>query len=589
VTRTLTLSAALLAATVVACGGGQTRGAAFDPSWVDEGGANVQAFQRRIASTSIPRGAAAAVGVVDKKTLVGVSLDGGAPWTFEHALDGRPTIAGAAVVGVGGGELFALDARTGKLLWKRSAGGRLRGAGDDGATTVVSLQPVTGRGSVILAIARDGTVLRQIEDDASVGTPAVIDGHAFLPWREQYVSAYDLVAGEERARALLRHQTTRAFTSDGALFFGGLGVTRFDDKIGLGAKDQASTVKLPSRELPGAPRWMSPGDQPQPLAAAAPDKIRLYAHPAGRGPAAIDGGRYVATYYRIALGLDAATGATAWAHAHSAAFLGGAAYASGFALCDESGEVTFLDASTGGVAGTVSLGRPLVACLVQADGVDRRSSAPARPIAEQLADVVKMPDAEHVTMQRLLLRELAALPDEGVTRALIELASSPRTPPMLLDDARAAIATRRTGVDAMLAALGTRFDYLADVAAPPPVGPLADALAALGEPRAAPLLAAHLNDPADTPDDVRRAAAALATLGTKREVDALRTFFAHYRCIAQDDVMVAAVASTARALVKLGATGVVAAAAANPFTTEPAKARLDELLKPAPAKPAAKP
>ena len=117
------------------------------------------------------------------------------------------------VVGLGAGELFALESRTGKLLWKRNAGGRLRGAGDDGTTTVISILPTTGSGSVVLAVDHDGQVVRQLEDTATIGIPAVVDGYAFLPWQGQYVTIYDLHAGEEKARALFRSATSRAFSS----------------------------------------------------------------------------------------------------------------------------------------------------------------------------------------------------------------------------------------------------------------------------------------------------------------------------------------------------------------------------------------
>jgi hypothetical protein len=84
------------------------------------------------------------------------------------------------------------------------------------------------------------------------------------------------------------------------------------------------------------------------------------------------------------------------------------------------------------------------------------------------------------------------------------------------------------------------------------VGPLADALAAMKEARAAPLLAEQLNDPANTPDDIKRAAKALVTLGTTEELDDIRTFFSLYRGTAEEKAMVEAVISAARALVRLG-------------------------------------
>jgi outer membrane protein assembly factor BamB len=578
-------SAALaLSVSIAGCGGGQTRGAVFDPTWSNDGGAEVTAFQRRFASTPVPRGADVAIGVAGKHVLSGVSLAGGAPWRFEHPLDARPVIAGSVVVGLGAQELFALDALSGKLLWKRAAGGKLRGAGDDGKTTVVSLEPTTGAGSVILAVTHAGDVVRQLEDAAPIGVPAVVDGFAFLPWKGQYVSVYDLVNGEETARVLLRSQTSRAFSLGGAVFMGEAAVTRFDDHIGQGASGKASTVALPARELPGMPRWFTSGLEPEPNEWGASDAIRLYARPTTTGDAAIEGGRFAATYYRLALGLDAKTGELRWAHTNASDFIGGAAYASGFALCDKSGKVTLLDHATGAVAREVSLGGKVDVCAVQTDALDAKAKdAPAVPLAEQLAQAIELPDAELVMAQKLLLREMAALSDESVTKTLIDLASGEHTPQILVDDARKALAARRNGAGFMLSALKQRYDFLAGVLRPPPVGPLADALAAMKDASAAPLLAAHLNDPADTLDDAERAAAALAVLATKNEAPALETFFAGYRCNASDDATVHAVGSVAEALVRLGHADVVTAAARDPQTSEGVKARLASFVKSAPS------
>ena len=573
----------LLAMTILAlaaCGGGQTHGSAFDPGWFNDDGAAVSAFQKSFKSP-VPLGADIAIGVSGKSTLVGIALSGGKTWSFEHALDGRPSVAGAVVVGLGAGELFALDARTGSLLWKRNAGGRLRGAGDDGATTVISIQPTTGLGSVVLAIDHDGQVVRQLEDSAAIGVPAVVDGYAFLPWQGQYVTVYDLHAGEEKARALFRSATSRAFISGGALFFGENGATRFDASIGLASRSRGSIVKLPERELPGAPRWMRPGTDTPPLATAAFDQVRLYARPTASGAPGVSGGRYAATYFRVAVGLDATSGAIAWAHAHEAEILGGAAYEGGFALCDAKGDVTFLDARSGRVTGKVELGQPLTSCAVQADAFTQAGSEKTPSLTEQIAEVARLPDADLVPMQQVLLQELAKIDSPLATRTLIDLAASDRTAPALIEAARAALSARRTGADEMLAALDHRYDYLAGALRPPPVGPLADALAAMKETRAAALLAAHLGDPATPPDDVRRAAAALIELGGKAEIEPLRRFFVQYRGLGEpevDSAIQAAVVSSAAALIKIGARDVVAGAATDPFTNIALRPRIAAIL-----------
>ncbi len=365
-----------VAGALAACGGGQTQGAAFDPQWQSDTGVAIAALQERLASVPVPVGVDVAIGV-GSNTIYGVAIDGSKspPWSFTHTLETRPTIAGTVVVGVGGGELFALDARTGKPLWKRAGAGLLRGAGDDGKTTVVSLASTTSKGTTVLAISHDGNVLRQIEDTSSIGVPSVIDGFAFLPWQGQYVTVYDIAAGEEKGRALLRSQTSRVFASGGALFFGELAATRFDDRIRLGAANKASTISLPTRELPAAPSWMPTGLEPEPIRASASDKVRLYARPTPSGAPAIDSGRFAATYYRIALGFGAKGGELVWAHLHDADFLAGSAFAGGFALCDAKGTVTLFDARSGAVTARVSFGHEIDACVVQTDGLKQ----PARP------------------------------------------------------------------------------------------------------------------------------------------------------------------------------------------------------------------
>jgi outer membrane protein assembly factor BamB len=198
-----------------------------------------------------------------------------------------------------------------------------------------------------------------------------------------------------------------------------------------------------------------------------------------------------------------------------------------------------------------------------------------------------MKEASMATAQRLLLRELANSDSENATKTLIEIASDPRSAPILVTDARTAIATRRNGASFMLAALAKHYDYLADVLASPPVGPIADALAAMKEPKAAPLLASHLLDPASSDDDVKHAAAALAVLATEKEAPQLRQFFQMNRSTADSDEVALGVASAGEALLRVDpkeGRAMVTAAAKDPMTNDTAQKRLDAILAAAPEK-----
>ncbi|MFO0589104.1 MAG: PQQ-binding-like beta-propeller repeat protein [Polyangiaceae bacterium] len=530
--------------------------------------------QRQLANVTIPRGADVAVGVFGERSLVGVKLEGGDPWTFEHPLSCRPVIAGNVVVGVGQNEMFGLDARSGKLLWTRKAGGCPRGAADDGKTTVVSTRPVNGKGGIVVAIDRDGLVVRQIQDDANIGVPAIVDGFLFLPWNARYVSAYDLSIGEEVARVRMPGHVTRAFTVGGALFFGDGAATRFDDRIARAANGGASTVGLPNRALPDRPAWMTSGNDIAPMKADVADTARLYARPEASGPATIAGGRYAATHGRVAMGLVATDGSLAWVHAHDATFLGGAAYEGGFALCDAEGRVTFLDARTGAVAGSVLLGIPIDACLVQADAFAKIAPDAPRPLRDQIASAIRLQQEDAAPIQRFLLAELATSTDEKATDTLIQLVADGSAPPGLQPDVRAALASRRLGADAMIAALSQRYDFLDDAPSGPPVGPLAEALAGMNDHRAAPLLAEHLVDPSTPSADVERVAAALEKLAGPAELPELRQFFAAYRSEESDAPLVLAVAHIAGALTRLGDTATVTEAATDPYTSDAVRTKL---------------
>src|SRR5690606_35138116 len=119
-----------------------------------------------------------------------------------YPFESRPILAGSVVVGVGESYMIALDAVSGEEIWRRKAIGWLRGVGDDGETTVVSLEGVSGKRSVMLAIDRDGNIVRQFYETAAVGSPAVFDEFAFLPYGEGFVVVFDLIRGSEVARVV---------------------------------------------------------------------------------------------------------------------------------------------------------------------------------------------------------------------------------------------------------------------------------------------------------------------------------------------------------------------------------------------------
>ncbi|HVW24788.1 MAG TPA: PQQ-binding-like beta-propeller repeat protein [Polyangiaceae bacterium] len=584
--RGFRFASALATLLAVGCGGASLRGPAFKDDWQDDGGRGIAAVAAKLSSTHIPESKGFVVGVTTSG-LVGVGLDGSGRWTHAGLPDSRPSIAGGVLVYTAGGKLVALDPTNGRELWRVDVGSdkRLRGAGDDGNTTVATVAGAAGGGTEIVVVSRNGGVLRRWTPDPDVGVPGIIGNVVFAPWDSQYVSALDVSDGSEIGRVLARNVVSRSMAIGGSLYFGENALVKFDSAIPRAQHEEAHVVKLPERELPGKPTWFPSGVTVLPPNAGAPDAIRFYARPVERGgKLAIDSQRFAATYFRIVVGFDENDASLRWARTLPAEVIGGDAAAGGFLFCDVAGNVWFTDARNGGASGKVSIGTPLKACIVSAGSFSVPQGSGAGSLTEQITQAIELREATMATIQRFLLRELGTNEsDPTVTKTLLDLASDARTQPEVLAEARTLLAGRRNGVEYMLDALERHYDFLSDVLRPPPVGPLADALAAVGERKAAPLLAAHLNDPSDTSNDVRHAAHALLKLATLDELAAVRTFFSLYHSTADEDDLVAATVDTARILVKLGGaegTTVVEQAARDPLTVPAVREAIASLTAP---------
>jgi outer membrane protein assembly factor BamB len=569
------LGAAALA--LAACGGGQARlRSIFDRTSSKDARERVERLVADLQDVPVYPGADLALGVLPG-LLVGAPLGGGVVWRFEHPLDARPLLTGGVVVGVGGGELFCLRASNGQRLWARPVGGmRLIGAGDDGRTTVATFASRSGVGYVLLAVDRDGVVLRQLETEEPIGQPAVVGNVAFLSWGQRFVTAYDLLHGEEVARLPLPTEAGHALTIGGALYFGEAGLARFDAEL-VREGERAQALFLPKSPLLGAMPWLRPTAETRDLSSGRADRVRAYARPAPYGePVGYEGDVVYATYERLVLGLRPSTGALRWIYVHDGPVVGAAAFEGGVALCDARGRVVLLERDSGLVASMRSLGAPVGACVVQADGLRREPSGrPAPPFEEQIASALLVNDPPIAPAQRLLLHEYAASPSADVTAELLALAVHPLRADALEADFDTALAARRSGIATLVEALLPSFEGIRGVLRPVPVGAIADALAATRTREAAGPLAARLNDPALPSGDARRVASALAALAGPTEVDELAAFFSLNRCGADDDPLLAtAVVEAARALLHVDgarAEGLVTYALHDPQTSPPVR------------------
>lgn len=582
--RWLALGALSLA--LAACGGGNATGQGFSRTWRNDGGESIARLEREQRTLPKAPNTPVAVGVT-AKGLRGVALPDGKVWHAETPVDVVPSVAGGLVVATGGGELFALDAKTGKKQWSVSAQGRrLRGAADDGATTVASLGGERPGESLLLCVDRSGAVVLEVEPEPEIGVPGARGGVAFVPFGDQYVVALEIRTGREVARVLLRDLVSRTLNVGGTLYFGEQAFVRYDEAIRFASSNAANRFAFPVRQLPGNPRWFGSGQEIAAVDDSARSRIRLFALPDASGNGqGLANGAYAASYFRVIYAFTAAKGGLLFTDALSTEVVGGAAFASGFGFCDASGQV-HLYGSTGGRAKTLDLGERIRACAIDGSALSLLAGTPRGTLVQQIDTTLSNLEPDMAAAAGLLIDELGRLPDPDVTRVLIALAQNAR----IIGEQRALVrrllGERRNGSEEMLAALARHYDFVSGEQ-PPPVGPLADALAAMKESRAAAPLARHLNDPATPEEDVEHAARALEVLATQAELEELRTFFALYRATATSTELVNAVISVAATLLRVGGTegkALVERAGLDPLTLPEVRRALAGLTaKPGPA------
>jgi hypothetical protein len=414
----------------VACGGGQTRAHPFERAWSDESGDELAAFVARWSPPARAAAPALLVGSREGEALFGAAF-GSRPWRFDFPVEGQPFLSGRVAVALGGGDLVALDAITGALHWRLPALGTLRGVSDDGTTTLVSIASLSGRRSQLLAVARNGTVVRQLVEEQPIGPPVVVDSFAFLPVGRDAVIVFDLVSGIEVARVVAALPLERAFLAGAELYLGSDEVIRFDAAVVEVRRGGGTRLRLPERHLPGGPRWRpvpEGGELPRSFLAAAPHDGKL-------ATLALVGGRFL-------VGLAVTDAHTRWIHAGASRFLGARAVPGGVFACDAAGEALALD-EHGLPLWRWSLGVTLDRCDVGSGPLAPLGDAAARSVELAIAEALIEPRAGELDLQLLFVDDLAALATPLADAILRELARRPTVPGDASDVAHAREALAR--------------------------------------------------------------------------------------------------------------------------------------------------
>lgn len=467
----------------------------------------------------------------------------------DQEIDARPIVIADIVLSHSGREAIAWDATTGAIRWRRHDHGfSLTGAGGDGTAVALTFGPggLNRRvGYLAVVDARDGRVLLEREVQQALGTPTVAGGFAFVPWGGQHLSVFDLQRNLEQTRLQsLDDVFARARVERTAVYFGGRNLYRFAPESASGRRDEARTIHVPRQDLPGNPPLTLDGYEGVAVQRNARERVALIVRPDPDAPNATPTDNLIyALFHRVVFAVDARDGSVKWGHLHNRDIAGAEAVRGGVVLVDDGGGVSMLDAQHGHRRWSTNVAaQPLQAVLGLpidfAPGTEG-AETPTTP-ADTLLTAAGGTDTRMLPARIFATKALAAMAGADATRALLDIATRQSYPPELRAAAGEALATRTEGIDALIDALDTHYDWVRGTQAPP-VGFIAQAIARARNTRGVAPLVRHLNDPETPATDLPRIAQALRELGDPSALPAMLDFLRIYHA---DDGLVPQVDGT---------------------------------------------
>ncbi|MCS6798622.1 MAG: PQQ-like beta-propeller repeat protein [Myxococcota bacterium] len=463
-------------------------------------------------------------------------------WTTPVETVVRPIVAGDLVLvserSDEGERVVAIDARTGQPRWRTDTGALpLLGAarGDDVVVCVASTGASgsgTRVGRVWAVDASRGSERWSWDVQGVLGEPAVRGEHVFVPWDRQSIVVLELRTGREVARLRLTDDVLSfVFAAPEGVYYGGRGVYRLDERSANGTRARATYVAPPFPAPPGEPLLWDDGFVPRPGQRSARGRIRVYFHPAASTDTdaiRIAGDRWYFVYFRHVFAF-APDGSPRWARALPSVIAGAQALPEGLLTVAEDGSVRLLDAESGLDRHTATLGVEVGAVAIDGTGTPAGAVSGTPPeLRRSLVELAVDPDNRLVPSRAYAVALLAALPDPEVTRDLLDLYAQRSMPSALRDAIAAALRNRRVGLEMLVEALASRYDFLEGTEGPP----LEIIVPPLVENRMSSALAGlvrHMMDH-ETPSDVLPTVVrAVVELGDASVVPPLRELLRLYR------------------------------------------------------------
>ncbi|MBX3250561.1 MAG: PQQ-binding-like beta-propeller repeat protein [Myxococcales bacterium] len=522
---------------------GATQKPAFGYRFADNQAADVASVAAALPAAHAPRvsnpsGEPLVVSVThgEAPRVVALGLDGAERWEASVAAMTRPEVLGDVVLTSDRENVVALDARDGRVLWRRPlgplayVGGTRSGGAIIYVTSVGAGGGATRVGDVRAVDARSGSALWSYEIAGTLGRPAARGAFVFIPWDRQNVAILEIATGLEKAR-LRTTDDVIAWVADhpSGIYYGANGVYRFDTNSHAGTRRGQTHRPPPVTDLPRDPMVADDGFFPMPGTRSARGRIRVYFAPEGTTEGRIDarGGRFYFVYFRYVMAYDD-EGALVWVRMLDEDVIQAEAVASGLFTVGEQGSFRVLDRETGNDRWTGGAERELASAGLDLGGFDPAGEpGEPRPLKLALAEMAGDADNRLVAARAYAIEQLGAIPEPDVTGLLLDLYAQRSVPGALRETISTVLRQREVGVELLVEALSSRYDYL-DERPSPPLDLLVPALLEQRRTDAVSGLVAHLLDHETPLAVLGLVARAIVELGDASVVPALQAFLVLY-------------------------------------------------------------
>jgi outer membrane protein assembly factor BamB len=493
------------------------------------------------------------------KELIGYDLAAGKIlWREKTEIRSRVVAArGLIAHRQGENEIVARDPASGRVLFSVRIGAKEKFVGQalDDERLYYVVQGETGGGpstsnsnegsapvrrvSYVVGVDRTGKELWRVPVQGSAGAPAARGGLVAVPYSYQNLDLLDGKTGKEMARVRNSDEqiTFVRALPEGIFYGGGQGVYLLDEKSASGTKKESSYVEANLGSDQVRSSYWYDGYQPAQADYTAFDRNRfLWRATPSAGGVSLQDDAVILHSYRYLFAFDAKQGKLRWAYNHPRVDIVAAEdVGSDIVWASVDGDIGALDEKTGGVHTTQKTGLRLSGATFDAEGFGRGKAAEKPDLLKVLSQIVWDPDARFTAVKVFAVDAMGDVAGAEASAALLKIVLAPQKkvggiPPAAQKRAGDELVARKDkeALPLYIDALKLRYDFLED-RTPQGVDVLARAVATLDAREAAPQLAVHLLDAATPQPLLKDISAALAGLGGKDALKALREFLLTYR------------------------------------------------------------